>query len=667
MAAFLHRLSFAGQADPDCQGQMRLFTDVGAGAFCGPIEWLSGSGITTGYPDGTFRPRTAVSRQSMAAFLYRMAHPDSTASPCTVQQFWDVPISAPFCPEISWLASTGLSNGYQDPGQALPGFHPQAAVRRQTMAAFLYRADDTGVFQLGSGTPLPLVIRSDAGSGTTDGGDTVIVTGSGFTGATAVTFDSPSAVDPATGTDLTVISDSEIIVTTPPHATGTVVVRVTSPSGTSVPWIDSYYTYLDPNSFGTITGTITGGADGNGLSGVAVRAYDQNGTRLLTTHSRPDGTYSLAPLDAGGYFVCFDAALASGPSVNGYLDRCYDAASPDDPTQGTPVSVTLGSSTTDVDAVLAPGGAISGVITDAAGPVAAVHVYASEQGGGDFASTESGPDGTYALIGLETGTYTVCFDVSHSSGSSTSGYFDQCYDGAPISDPTAATPVSVIAGQSTPDIDATLAAAGAIAGTVTGATGPLANATVQVWSPDGLAQQKQTGIDGKYSATGLATGSYTICFSPSDDAGSADPGYVDQCYEDKPMVGPFDPYNATPISVTAGDIADIDVVLARGGAIAGTVSGATGPLSPVDIDVYDADGNYLLHGATSDLNGKYLVPNLAPGNYEVCFNVWDEEGLGYRSECYQDTPKDDPADATPVSVAAGRLTTGIDAVLAAID
>ena len=37
------------------------------------ISWLAGTGITKGYPDGSFRPMEMVYRQDMAAFLYRIA------------------------------------------------------------------------------------------------------------------------------------------------------------------------------------------------------------------------------------------------------------------------------------------------------------------------------------------------------------------------------------------------------------------------------------------------------------------------------------------------------------------------------------------------------------------------------------------------------------------
>jgi hypothetical protein len=66
--AFLHRLS---QTPPPRSGAPG-FRDVPTGhTFRTPILWASGDGITTGWPDGTFRPGLEVSRQAMAAFIYR--------------------------------------------------------------------------------------------------------------------------------------------------------------------------------------------------------------------------------------------------------------------------------------------------------------------------------------------------------------------------------------------------------------------------------------------------------------------------------------------------------------------------------------------------------------------------------------------------------------------
>ncbi|MDK9593616.1 S-layer homology domain-containing protein [Propionibacterium freudenreichii] len=50
------------------------FADVTASMqFANDIAWLKDRGITTGWPDGTFRPVTPVSRDAMIAYIYRMA------------------------------------------------------------------------------------------------------------------------------------------------------------------------------------------------------------------------------------------------------------------------------------------------------------------------------------------------------------------------------------------------------------------------------------------------------------------------------------------------------------------------------------------------------------------------------------------------------------------
>jgi hypothetical protein len=58
--------------DPGCT--VAPFPDIPANhPFCGEITWLVGTGVTAGYNDGTFKPDNVVTRQSMAAFMYRLA------------------------------------------------------------------------------------------------------------------------------------------------------------------------------------------------------------------------------------------------------------------------------------------------------------------------------------------------------------------------------------------------------------------------------------------------------------------------------------------------------------------------------------------------------------------------------------------------------------------
>jgi hypothetical protein len=110
------------------------FNDVGLShQFLADIEWLAAMEITGGFADGGYHPTAPVTRQSMAAFLYRLAGEPPFEDPDT-PSFNDVPTTHQFFTEIEWLADVQITGGFAD-----GGFHPTAAVTRQSMAAFLYR------------------------------------------------------------------------------------------------------------------------------------------------------------------------------------------------------------------------------------------------------------------------------------------------------------------------------------------------------------------------------------------------------------------------------------------------------------------------------------------------------------------------------------------------
>ena len=114
------------------------FTDIATGyPYYLQITWLAYNGITTGYPDGTYKPTGPVSREAMAAFLYRFkGSPPYVSAP--VSPFTDLTPLSPFYKEITWLASTGITTGYPQPnGSAL--YEPLNPVARDAMAAFMYR------------------------------------------------------------------------------------------------------------------------------------------------------------------------------------------------------------------------------------------------------------------------------------------------------------------------------------------------------------------------------------------------------------------------------------------------------------------------------------------------------------------------------------------------
>ena len=136
MAAFLFRR--AGSPAWFVPPAVSPFSDLAPGdSFYKEITWLAYQRITTGYGDGTFRPGTAVSREAMAAFLYRYATTVTAASvyaaPATAP-FSDVRPGDAFHREISWAAAAGITKGYGD-----GTYRPATPVSREAAAAFLYR------------------------------------------------------------------------------------------------------------------------------------------------------------------------------------------------------------------------------------------------------------------------------------------------------------------------------------------------------------------------------------------------------------------------------------------------------------------------------------------------------------------------------------------------
>lgn len=141
-AAYLYRYDHAGADAGSCTPGTSPFPDVADNApFCGDIKWLSGTGITGGFADGTFRPTTTIARQAVAAFFYRYNHAGADAGPCAAgtSPYNDVPASSQFCGDIRWLSTTApqaITTGFAD-----GGFHPAASAARQAVAAYFHRYD----------------------------------------------------------------------------------------------------------------------------------------------------------------------------------------------------------------------------------------------------------------------------------------------------------------------------------------------------------------------------------------------------------------------------------------------------------------------------------------------------------------------------------------------
>lgn len=118
------------------------FKDVATNdKFFAPIAWMYDRNISTGVNTSAgrvFQPKDGVSREAMAAFLYRFK--ESSYKGPKVSPFSDVQPGDKFYNEIAWMYETGLSTGNKQPG-AKPAYAPKDTVTREAMAAFIYRLE----------------------------------------------------------------------------------------------------------------------------------------------------------------------------------------------------------------------------------------------------------------------------------------------------------------------------------------------------------------------------------------------------------------------------------------------------------------------------------------------------------------------------------------------
>ncbi|WP_299166448.1 S8 family serine peptidase [uncultured Arthrobacter sp.] len=138
-AVFLHHHNATDTKDEIVPIQVDLlrFPDVPGNLHEDAINWLADEGLTTGYPDGTYRPLASINRDAMAAFLYRLAGEPAFSAP-TVSPFTDVPTTDLFYKEITWMESVGLTEGYEEDDGTFT-YRRLSPVNRDAMAAFMNR------------------------------------------------------------------------------------------------------------------------------------------------------------------------------------------------------------------------------------------------------------------------------------------------------------------------------------------------------------------------------------------------------------------------------------------------------------------------------------------------------------------------------------------------
>jgi IPT/TIG domain len=407
-----------------------------------------------------------------------------------------------------------------------------------------------------------------------------------------------------------------------------------------------------------ISGTVFRADTGNPLGNICVNANRANGGGGggfgggAFAQTANDGTYTLNNLDPGQgpYQVQFnDCGGNSG--AGSWVQQWWESAS--DGGSFTPVAVTAGTTVSSIDALMLPGGTITGQVTGSdlgenlAGICVSVDTGAGQQFGGPQLSTStnnnvSGPN--YTLTGLPLGkSYKIRFDNSgfcpHNGPGGAGNWVTQWWHGAssfakanPVNVPKNTTPVT--------GINAVMVQGGSISGQVTDGGGVQGFCVaVDPGLPGGVVTQvTQTDNNGNYTLHNLAASvsGYKIRFdSYSCQFGNFGPN-PNAKYEtrwwDGTANGAATLSGAASIPVSAGaDANPKNVALTSD---AGTISGliasaASGPQNfprpQANICVTALNG-VTVYGATvssqfTDNNqANYTLSGLAPGNYTVRFD-----------------------------------------------
>ena len=386
----------------------------------------------------------------------------------------------------------------------------------------------------------------------------------------------------------------------------------------------------------SIAGHVTNSA-GNNLSGIQVTAlsYDDSTAEYeevawATTDNT--GLYTMVGLPDASYVVKFASAWNATTT---YQTRYSgDALTAED---ATSTSVSQGTNSTGVDAILTLTNTISGVVKDTAiGRVAAkalagivvmaqTQYYDAETDYNYYATvseTTTSSTGAYSLTGLPDGEYIIQYS---SPDSAPTQYLSEYYNNESTADGALVNfPVDVIGGQVVTVSLTNLAVSATIRGTLTAQGGG-----VEFSSNDFLI--RACGIDGSgwldcnhgrsiissggsYTLTDLPAGSYAVrvFYYGSENL-------FDEYYSTTTTTAWNDADASFIVLAAGGTATGKNIALNAGGEISGTVSRDGVAVEGSSVTLYEAarDSLYETRSALTDAEGNYTINKLPPGKFSV--------------------------------------------------
>lgn len=414
--------------------------------------------------------------------------------------------------------------------------------------------------------------------------------------------------------------------------------RIAVVDGSAHPGVDAA---LAPTPTSSISGTVTRADDGTPVSGARVTANGADGywTSTLTDGA---GRYTLGSLPGGSYVIGFHA---EGTDLKrGYWRNASEYS------QAEPIVIAEHTTTSGIDASLAAGGSIAGVVTrtDNGEALANVTVNALDMNGEIAAFARTDLTGGYHVDGLAAGSYRVQF--AEPGPGLSAEYWENAYsfDAAKI--------VVVTESQTTTGIDAALETVGYISGSVTKSSdGTRALGRVTITSVDDDRHAYFSGVsnDGTYQVA-VAPGEYRVLFEPFDSDLRA------EYWADA-----FTKASATPVTVSSGvNVGGIDAQLDAAAIVTGTVALDTAVEREVIVEAWS--GNQIVGTTFADpQTGAYSLA-LPEGSFILKASaLFHDDGTTIAQPQFYDGVATS-ALATPVVATVGVPVTGIDFTLVAV-
>ena len=372
------------------------------------------------------------------AYTMTVAAPTITIAPTTVPA---AKVAVAYSQQISAANGTGpynyvISAGTLPDGLTLtPAGVLEGTPSRAATFNFTVRATDSSTgagpfsgaraYSLTVNPPVPTVSSISPTAGPTTGGTSVVITGTGFTGVTALKFGA------ANGVAVTVVNATRITATSP-AGTGTVDITVTTASGTSATSAADQFTYVGAptvTSISPTTGPASGATTviitGTNLSGATAVTFGATAATGFTVNS---ATQITATAPAGSGTVDVRITTAGGTSATSAADQFTYVGAPTvtsiSPTAGpasggTTVTIT-GTGFSSATAVTFGATAASGFTVNSATQITATAPAGS--GTVDVRVTTAG--GTSATSAADQFTYVgapTVSSISPSSGPATGG------------------------------------------------------------------------------------------------------------------------------------------------------------------------------------------------------------------------------------------------------